>query len=291
MIINGKEIKTTNDALAKYIFTTEENEYICKNFTNSVLEDLNFAQIRDFFLTSPVFSSTTYDAKTNLFDVKGEISAKDQLDFEIQRVNHDGFEIRLINHISRQFERVKRSTGYGQYPNFYVIALVNFNFKLPENVPVFHDCFCYSSIVDKESRLSYKAQIHVLEIPKWEKIQTEVFSVDHLKTYSKLDFWMKFFSDKTTYEEIQIMAAQNVAINYAKNKIDHFVLNDENIKAYSLAEEAERVRRAEISYAVNEGKNEKEREIVQNMLRKNYNMTSIIDVTGLSEDVIRSYSI
>ena len=106
---------------------------------------------------------------------------------------------------------------------------------------------------------------------------------------------MKFFSDKTTYEEIQIMAAQNVAINYAKNKIDHFVLNDENIKAYSLVEEAERVRRAEISYAVNEGKNEgrneREREIVQNMLRKNYDMISIIDITGLSEDVIRSYSI
>ena len=102
---------------------------------------------------------------------------------------------------------------------------------------------------------------------------------------------MKLFSDKTTYEEIQIMAAQNVAINYAKNKVDQFVLNDENLKAYSLAEEAEKVRRAEISYAVNEARNETISEIVQRMLKKNYDMASIVDVTGLSEDIIKSYSI
>ena len=41
--------------------------------------------------------------------------------------------------MSRQFERVKQSTEYEKYPNFDVIALVNFNFRIPENIPVFHD--------------------------------------------------------------------------------------------------------------------------------------------------------
>ena len=294
MFINGKEIKTTNDALAKFIFTTEGSEDICKNFTNAVLDDLNFKPIPDFSLTSPVFSSTTYDAKTNLFDVKGETSTNDQLDFEIQRTNHEGFEIRLINNNSRQFERVKQSTEYGNYPYFYVIAIVNFNFKLSGNVPFFHNCFCYSSIVVKESCLSYKAQIHVLEIPKWERIHKEPITIDSLKNYSQLDFFMKLFSDKTTYEEIQIMAAQNVAINYAKNKVDQFVLNDENLKAYSLAEEAEKVRRAEISYAVKEAvreavkeaRNEKECEIVRNMLNDNLPFETISKYTGLSSERI-----
>ena len=36
MLINGKVIKTTNDALAKYIFTTDGSEEICKNFINDV---------------------------------------------------------------------------------------------------------------------------------------------------------------------------------------------------------------------------------------------------------------
>ena len=91
------------------------------------------------------------------------------------------------------------------------------------------------------------------------------------------------------------MAAQNVAINYTKNKVDQVVLNDENLKAYSLAEEAEKVRRAEISYAVKEAvkeaRNEKECEIVRNMLKANMDMSIIKTATGLSEDVIKSYSI
>ena len=95
------------------------------------------------------------------------------------------------------------------------------------------------------------------------------------------------------------MADQNITINYAKNKVDQFVLNDENIQAYSLAEEAERVRKAEISYAVsvardearNEAREKRNREIVQNMIKANMDISIIKTVTGLSEDVIKSYSI
>ncbi|MBO4336012.1 MAG: PD-(D/E)XK nuclease family transposase [Desulfovibrio sp.] len=83
-------MKTTNDALAKYIFTTAGSEVICENFINAVLDDLKFNSIDEFLMSSPVFSATTYDAKTNLFDVKGESSNYDQFAFEIQRQNHLG---------------------------------------------------------------------------------------------------------------------------------------------------------------------------------------------------------
>ena len=94
------------------------------------------------------------------------------------------------------------------------------------------------------------------------------------------------------------MEHQNFEIASAKNKIDQFVANDNNINAYNLAEEAEKVRRAEIAFARNEAwdeawnkcKNETNRKIVQNMLKNNCDMTLIMDVTGLSEEVIKSYS-
>ena len=91
------------------------------------------------------------------------------------------------------------------------------------------------------------------------------------------------------------MATQNTAIDYAKNKIDQFVMNSDYMNAYDLAEEAERIRSDEISFARDEGReegrNEERREIVQNMIKKNYDMALIVDATGLSEDVIKSYSI
>ena len=45
MLINGIVIKTTNDALAKYIFTTDGSEMICKNFINAILKNINFTEI------------------------------------------------------------------------------------------------------------------------------------------------------------------------------------------------------------------------------------------------------
>ena len=86
------------------------------------------------------------------------------------------------------------------------------------------------------------------------------------------------------------METQNTTIDYAKNKIDQFVMNSDYMNAYDLAEEAERIRSDEISFARDEGRNEGRREIVQNMIKKNYDMASIVDVTSLSEDVIKSYS-
>ena len=39
------------------------------------------------------------------------------------------------------------------------------------------------------------------------------------------------------------------------------------------------------------GRDERDREIVKNMLKKNYNIDTIADITGLTEDEIKAYSI
>ena len=94
-----------------------------------------------------------------------------------------------------------------------------------------------------------------------------------------------------------------MGIDSAKNRTVQSVLNDDNNKSYDLAVEAEKIRKAEISYAVEEAikratkKATKEttikiqREIVQNMLRAKMDLSIIKKVTGLSEDVIKTYSI
>ncbi|MCR5813401.1 MAG: hypothetical protein K6G15_02760 [Desulfovibrio sp.] len=54
-----------------------------------------------------------------------------------------------------------------------------------------------------------------------------------------------------TSEDIESMAAQSVAIDSAKSKSDEFVLARNNFVAYADAAEAERIRKDEISFAVN----------------------------------------
>ena len=54
-----------------------------------------------------------------------------------------------------------------------------------------------------------------------------------------------------------------------KGKLDTFIQNEEYLKTYYKASEAERIHRAEISFARKEGENKRTREMVQNMKREN----------------------
>ena len=81
----------------------------------------------------------------------------------------------------------------------------------------------------------------------------------------------------------------------------------EKALAYIQAEKAESIAKAREDFVRDEGRREGKREgkregrregrdeieceIVRNMLKKNYDLASIVDVTGLSEDKIKSYSI
>ena len=77
----------------------------------------------------------------------------------------------------------------------------------------------------------------------------------------------------------------------------------EKALAYIQAEKAESIAKAREDFVRDEGRREGKREgkregrdeieceIVRNMLKKNYDLASIVDATGLSEDEIKSYSI
>ncbi|MBO4336011.1 MAG: hypothetical protein J5846_09310 [Desulfovibrio sp.] len=78
------------------------------------------------------------------------------------------------------------------------------------------------------------------------------------------------------------MAAQSMIIDSAKSKIDHFVLNDENIKAYNLAEEAEKIRKAEIDFA---RKNSQEQTAID-MIKDKKPLDEIIKYSRLSPERI-----
>ena len=63
------------------------------------------------------------------------------------------------------------------------------------------------------------------------------------------------------------------------------------LQGYKTAEDYARDYRSVMNTNKEEGRNQRDREIVQNMMKKNYNIEQIIVITGLTPDVIKSYSI
>ena len=289
MRINGHEIKTTNDAVAKFLFTNQPGEKFSRAYANAVLEDLGFDKITNFKIKSPVFSPAKYNARTSIFDVKGETSNKDQFNFEIQRQNHAGFCIRLISNCGLQFTRVKRSRKYKTYPNFIVIALLNFELDIEPKIPEYHDCFCCLSIIKSSRSLSRKAQIHVLELPKWEKIHEKAIKIEDVQKFTDLDYFMCLFSDKTTYKELKVMAAQCSFINEAKQGLEAFVGDPANLAAYEEAQEAERIRADRESFVIDQAVDDTRRTFIKNLRKMNMSDKDIADAGNMTLEEVQSY--
>ena len=280
MIVGGKDIKTTNDATGKFVFNTSGSEVLIEDLTNATQKAFNLDPITNVTITSPVFNPLQFNARATLFDVKGATQNLDQINLELQRRNHDGFPIRLIANNGNQFTRIDRGVDYGKYPKFIVISILTFNLYDYKEYMDYHDCMCYISLKYHKKIFYYLLQIHTLEVLKWDNIHKHPFTKREIKNFTSLDFWMAFFSDKTSYKELEIMASQSTVMSIAKEKIDLFVQDKNNLKAYNQADEVDRIQAGAISFAAKEAANDIQVQIATNMLRDN---KSINEVAKYSE--------
>ena len=110
-----------------------------------------------------------------------------------------------------------------------------------------------------------------------------------------LDKWLCYISGKTEDDDRMQLYQEDTIMSQVAIAEDKFFSDEEKIAAYVRAEKSRNDAIARENYVrdegINEGINKRDREIVQNMLRKNYDIASIADVTGLSPEVINSYSI
>ncbi|MBQ7586392.1 MAG: Rpn family recombination-promoting nuclease/putative transposase [Desulfovibrionaceae bacterium] len=191
-----------------------------------------------------------------------------------------------MNYNGIQDNLIPNNTPYKNYPRKIVIAINDFSLEIYPEDDHFHESFSYRSLLNPEIRLSNSSQIHILDIPKWEKQNLKLSVIDNINSFSNLDFWMAFFSDKITYEEIKIMAQINQGINEAKSKLDNFMQNDLFLNAYDQADEAEIINTEELSFAEDEGIKigiqQRNYEFVSTLFKKNVPIDKIMEYTDLS---------
>ena len=78
------------------------------------------------------------------------------------------------------------------------------------------------------------------------------------------------------------MTQINPAINKAKPKLDNFIQNDLFLNAYDRVAEAERIKEAELSFAVDQCIQKKNYEFVDTLLKENVPIEKIAKYTKLS---------
>ena len=120
-----------------------------------------------------------------------------------------------------------------------------------------------------------------IELPKFNKSRIE-------ELVNIVEKWCYFFkyASNTSEEDLQRLIGSDLVIQQAYEALNQFNWNEQELIAYE--QEIKRIRdnRAASDYQYDKGKSEGKIEIAKTMLSKNYSISDISSITGLSADEI-----
>jgi predicted transposase/invertase (TIGR01784 family) len=178
-------IKT--DYAFKKVFGSENSKNILKSFLNSTLD-----------LASPIESLTIVDPynvpklqgmKETAVDVKATLEDKTKVIIEMQILNHDGFESRILYNTAKNYaNQLDKGAKYHLLNPVIALTIVNFTmFEFDKYKSIF-------KLLEKKHFTEYKddIQLQFIELPKFDKSLDECTTIE--------DKWIYFIKNARDME-------------------------------------------------------------------------------------------
>jgi predicted transposase/invertase (TIGR01784 family) len=211
------DVKT--DYAFKKVFGSEQSKEILISFLNSILDFESNRQIVDLDILDPYNVPALKGMKDTFVDVKAKLKNDTIVIIEMQVLNHDGFEKRILYNIAKNYsQQLQKGEDYNLLNP--VIALTIVNFEMFEEFNKYKSIF---QILEKEHFTQYKNDIELvfIELPKFKK------SIDECKSIE--DKWIYFIKNSEDLTVIpkdsnkEIKTAYEIA-NLANYTIDELEL-------------------------------------------------------------------
>lgn len=212
MTISNNAVKPTNDYVFKRVFGYEGKENITKDFIKSVtkyeIDNIDISK-------NTILPKDLSDDKVGILDVRAIINDNIQCDIEMQVLNQDDIEERILYYWSRLYSKsIKEGDGYDELKKTIIILLANFKLEKLKEINKYHTEF---KIREKEFChviLSEVLEIHIIELPKTLMKSGEC----KMNEDKELEKWVRFLMqpNSLTKEELD----RNEALKDAKKILD-----------------------------------------------------------------------
>lgn len=202
------DVKT--DFAFKKVFGSVTSKDILINFLNSIIDFDNARTIKDLIIVDPYSIPLLRGMKDTYVDVKAELDDGSQVIIEMQVLNHEGLEKRILYNAAKNYSiQLKKGDAYHLLNP--VIALTITDFILFKNNEELINNF---KLIEKKQFIEYSDDIELIfiELPKYQKTEAELDTVQ--------DKWLYFIKNAGSLDYIP------------KN------LNQELEKAFNIANEA-----------------------------------------------------
>ena len=271
------------DYAFKKVFGSENSKDILKSFLNSTLE-LKY-DITDLTIEDPYNVPKLQGMKETSVDVKATLSDKTKVIIEMQILNHDGFESRILYNTAKNYaNQLDKGDKYNLLNPVIALTIVNFEmFEFDKFKSIFQ-------LFEKENFTKYKDDIELvfIELPKFKKSFQECQNIE--------DKWIYFIKNARDLDVVPKLKDKN--LKKAFEIANTATLSKEELEIQDKREEFIFMQKSSIEKAKREGieigeeRGEKKGEIKTAItMIKEFNL-SIEDVSkklNISIDILRKY--
>ncbi|MFZ2404059.1 MAG: Rpn family recombination-promoting nuclease/putative transposase, partial [Methylobacter sp.] len=164
------DVKT--DFAFKKVFGSANSKDILISFLNSVIEFDSARKIKDLVIVDPYSIPLLRGMKDTYVDVKAELDDSSHVIIEMQVLNHEGLEKRILYNAAKNYSiQLKKGDAYHLLNP--VIALTITDFILFKNNEELISNF---KLIEKKQFIEYSDDIELvfIELPKYNKTESEL---------------------------------------------------------------------------------------------------------------------
>ncbi|MCI5130110.1 MAG: Rpn family recombination-promoting nuclease/putative transposase [Candidatus Electrothrix sp. EH2] len=261
----------------KKIFGEEPNKNLLLDFLNELLREEQ-GEIRDLtYLKTEQLGDTDIDRKA-IFDLYCENERGEKFIVELQKSKQNFFKDRALYYSTFPIrEQAERGDWNFKLKAVYTVAILDFVFDEDKNQPEKYRYDVKLSDIETNKVFYDKLTFIYLEMPKFSK------DLDELTT--RFEKWLYVIRNLNRLERIPDTLREQVFEQlFASAEIAHFT--PDQVRSYEKSLKYYRDMKNSLDTAFDEGREEKEREIVINGLQQGLEISLLAALTGLSEEAI-----
>ena len=294
-------LKPKNDVVFQCLFN-QKNEKITKAFVEALIgrkiNEIIINETKELYREKP-------DDKLGVLDLELEINNNEKVDVEVQLIERENFEERLLYYFSKLYgSTIKIGEDYTKVKKVLIIAIINYEINLTKEIKEFETRWKIQETKNPQLVLTEEAEFIILELPKVRREYEK--NKDNAKAQ-----WMMFLDDPNR-EEVREIMEKNEDIKEAVVKV-HEMSEDEKIRRLADLREKAIMDEKAISKAgyrrgmeqgledgmkmgmeqgikqgIEKGERKQKEEIAKKLKAMKISLNQIKEATGLSEDEINN---
>ena len=270
-----KLLNPKNDYVFHRIFGYVGNEDITKNFLSSIIPD----KINEITLDcNPITEKNLLDDKVGILDIKAKLNNNVNCNVEMQMVNHNNIIERLLFYWSKIYSSSIKSGGkYKDLQRCIAILISNCNLDKLKEVPDFLTKWNIRGEKYHHIVLTNVLELYIIELGKVKSYQIDSGTI--------LNSWLQFINNPKETSKME-----NEEIKKAKKILKEISEDERERRLTELREKYIMDQQAVEDYGYDKGLEagikKNQIEIVKNMVSKNFDISTISEITGLNENEI-----